>query len=233
MNKKILISDYDQTFYLNDIDIQLNKIAVDDFRKQGNIFIFATGRSYLDFKRIVDKYNLSYDYAILNHGTTILDNDDNIIDNIFINNDILNNLEEALELKKATKCFCCSKLKSRLNFKQTELTKIHVEYGLESYTVAAISKVKRNYSDFLNLYRIGKTTIEIISSKANKAVAIKKLLKHLNFDKNDIYVVGDGSSDYEMIKEFNGYAMDNALPQIKKVAKNYTANVSSLINKIM
>ena len=52
-------------------------------------------------------------------------------------------------------------------------------------------------------------------------------------DKNDIYVVGYGSSDYGMIKEFNGYAMNNALPQIKKVAKNYTANVSSLINKIM
>ena len=46
---KLLISDYDQTFYLNDEDIEINKKAVDKFRKDGNIFIIATGRSYMDF----------------------------------------------------------------------------------------------------------------------------------------------------------------------------------------
>lgn len=31
--KKILVSDYDQTFYINDEDIQKNKIAVNKFMK--------------------------------------------------------------------------------------------------------------------------------------------------------------------------------------------------------
>ena len=37
VNKKILISDYDQTFYLNDNDIEKNKIAIKKFREQGNL----------------------------------------------------------------------------------------------------------------------------------------------------------------------------------------------------
>ena len=47
--KKLLVSDYDQTFYINDEDIEKNKIAVNEFRNQGNIFAIATGRSYYDF----------------------------------------------------------------------------------------------------------------------------------------------------------------------------------------
>ena len=45
MNKKIIISDYDQTFYINDEDIEKNKIAVSEFEAKGNLFIIATGRS--------------------------------------------------------------------------------------------------------------------------------------------------------------------------------------------
>ena len=33
--KKVLVSDYDQTFYINDEDIEKNKLAVSEFRKEG------------------------------------------------------------------------------------------------------------------------------------------------------------------------------------------------------
>ena len=51
--KKVLISDYDQTFYLNDKDIEENKKVIKRFRELGNIFIIATGRSYMDYKNKV------------------------------------------------------------------------------------------------------------------------------------------------------------------------------------
>lgn len=38
--KKILVSDYDQTFYLNDEDIEKNKTSVKKFRNQKNNKIF-------------------------------------------------------------------------------------------------------------------------------------------------------------------------------------------------
>ena len=77
--KKILVSDYDQTFYLNDQDIEENKKAVKKFKEAGNIFIIATGRSFLDFKNKVNSYHFDYDYVILNHGATLLDKDDHVL----------------------------------------------------------------------------------------------------------------------------------------------------------
>ena len=97
-NKKILVSDYDQTFYLNDEDIEINKKAVAKFRKEGNIFVIATGRSHFDFHNKVDKYNFEYDYVIINHGATILDKNDKIFANFSINNEIINNIKKDLQL---------------------------------------------------------------------------------------------------------------------------------------
>ena len=61
--KKILVSDYDQTFYIGDEDIEKNKIAVNRFRNKGNIFIIATGRSYEDFMGKKKQYNIRVSFV--------------------------------------------------------------------------------------------------------------------------------------------------------------------------
>ena len=99
-NKKIIVSDYDQTFYINDEDIEKNKVAVSKFEEKGNIFIIATGRSFLDFKKKVDTYNINYNYAILNHGATIIDNKDNIIYNCSIDNSVISKIKNEIHLDK-------------------------------------------------------------------------------------------------------------------------------------
>ena len=82
--KKILVSDYDKTFYLNDEDIEKNKIAVEKFRKERNVFVIATGRSYYDIQKKISEYKINYDYLIINHGASILSEKDEIIYNFHI-----------------------------------------------------------------------------------------------------------------------------------------------------
>lgn len=89
VNKKILISDYDQTFYLNDNDMEKNKIAIKEFREKGNLFVIAIGRSYFDFRNKAILYNIDYDYVIINHGATILDKQNNILANFPLKNEII------------------------------------------------------------------------------------------------------------------------------------------------
>ena len=101
--KKILVSDYDQTFYLNDQDIEINKKEVENFKKYGNIFIIATGRSFLDFKNKVNAYDINYDYVILNHGATVLDKYDNIIFNFPICNEVIKNIKKDVFLEECIK----------------------------------------------------------------------------------------------------------------------------------
>lgn len=92
--KKLLVSDYDQTFYLDDFDIEKNKKAVTKFKSKKNIFVIATGRSYYDFYNKQKKYNFNFDYAILNHGTTIINKNGKVLTNISINNDIIEDIKE-------------------------------------------------------------------------------------------------------------------------------------------
>ena len=228
---KVLVSDYDKTFYVNEFDIRKNLQAVDKFRKLGNIFIIATGRSYLDFKKKVNDYNLKYDYVLLNHGATILDDKDNVLLNIPIDNLDLNIVND-LKLDKTIEHFCCSELESRVGFDYPNLTKIAVRY----LPLVNIPKIKENlekkYSN-INAYLVSINMLEIISNKIDKSKSIEYLRNKLKIDKDDIYTVGDGETDIDMIKNYHGYAMNSSVKELKKYAIEEIKRVSELINKII
>ena len=229
--KKVIVSDYDQTFYLNDEDIENNKKAVSKFKEKGNIFVIATGRSYFDFQNKVKLYNFDYDYVIINHGATILDKNDNIIVNFPIKNEIINNIKEDLDLEKSIKWFCCSKLESRVDFK--DLTKINVKYNNKEVAMNINKLINNKYSNYINSYYVTGNSVEIISDKTNKSNAINLLLEKLNVSKEEVYTIGDGYSDIEMIKDFNGYAMTNSVDELKVIAKKEYKSVSELIDEII
>lgn len=230
--KKLLVSDYDQTFYINDEDIEKNKIAVNEFRKKGNIFVIATGRSYADFMKKKNQYNIEYDYLIINHGATILDKKENIIFNEKIPNEILDSLKFDLHIENSERNFCCSILESRVDFKYKNLTKIHVKYNDLEYSNKILKKLEEKYNSFLNSYLVSGNSIEIISKNANKSKAIKLLSKEIEIVQEEIYTIGDSYSDFEMVKDYNGYAMKESVDGLKNVALEEIDSVSDLIRKI-
>lgn len=231
--KKVLVSDYDQTFYLNDEGIEINKKAIAKFRKEGNIFVIVTGRSYFDFYNKVNVYNLEYDYVIINHGATILDKNDNIFATFSIRDEIINNIKKDLQLDKSIESSCCSKLESRVDFEHKDLTKIAVIYNSKEEAMTINEIINDKYKDYVNSYYVTENSLEIISNKINKANAIHLLLKRLNISRENVYTIGDSYSDIEMIKDFNGYAMINSVDELKQVATKEYESVSNLIDEIM
>mgnify|MGYP000106677507 CR=1 FL=1 len=230
--KKLLVSDYDQTFYLNDEDIEKNKIAVKEFRNKGNIFVIATGRSYGDFMKKKEQYNIEYDYVIINHGATILDKEDNIIFETIMPNEILDSLKSDLHIENTERHFCCSLLESRVEFEHKNLTKVHVKYNDLEYSNEIQKNLEEKYGDVLNIYYVSGNSIEIISKNTNKSKSIKLLSEKIEIKQEDIYTIGDGYSDIEMIKDYNGYAMNESVQELKNVAIEEINNVSELIEKI-
>ncbi len=231
--KKVIISDYDKTFYINDEDIEKNKKIISQFMKQGNLFIIATGRSFFDFKNKVATYNLEYDYVILNHGATILDNNDNILYNASINNNTIKNIKQDLQLSKSIKHFCCSKLESRVDFNYKDLTKINVKYNEENDAININNQINKKYNDYINSYYIGNNSLEIISNGTNKSKAIKLLINKLGINTSEIYTIGDGNSDIQMVKDFKGYCMRDSVKELKDVAIKEYDSVSKLVKDIL
>lgn len=196
------------------------------------MFIIATGRSYKDFIKKREQYNIKCDYVIINHGATILDKDDNIIFKSIIPNEILDNLKMDLHIENTEKHFCCSLLESRVGFEHKNLTKVHVKYSNLEYSNEIQRKLEEKYGDILNIYYVSGNSIEIISKNTNKSKAIKLLSEKLKIGQDEIFTVGDGYSDIQMVKDYKGYAMKESVAELKKIAIEEVDSVSNLIEKI-
>ena len=69
------------------------------------------------------------------------------------------------------------------------------------------------------------TNIEINDINATKGLILAKVAEKMGIKKEEVAILGDSSNDYSMFAEFpNSFAMENALPEIKKVAKYITAS---------
>ena len=65
--------------------------------------------------------------------------------------------------------------------------------------------------------------IEISHIEAQKGLILAKVIEKMGIDRSEVIVLGDSFNDYSMFAEFeNSYAMENAIPEIKKIAKYIT-----------
>lgn len=229
---KILVSDYDNTLYTNENVIKRNVEAINRFMKE-NIFVVATGRSYLDFIYFSKKYGINYNYLIVNYGATIIKND-SVIYNETIENDIKDKILDILELEHATYSFSCIEKDNRNTLKDHNITKIHTRYQTKEKAYAIYKKVLNLYGNYVNCYFVNHGLgIEIISKKVDKATAITKLIQIEKLNDMDIYTIGDSYSDIEMIASFNGVALSNSISEIKERAVMEVSNVFDLVNEII
>lgn len=233
MEKKLVVSDYDRTLYLNDSDIKINTEIIKKFRANNNFFIVATGRSLYHFNIMKEKYNINYDFLILNHGAEIRDNKNNLIYYETIDNDIKNQLINKIDIENTIDNLNFTLDKSFTNINDKNLIKINLKYKTYENAIKIRDNLNKEYKDYINCYYVNNNAIEIISNKTNKSYAINILKDKLNIEDKNIYVIGDGYSDFEMIKDFNGYCMENSIDCIKEIAKKEYSSVSELIKDII
>ena len=231
--KKLLASDYDQTYYLNDSDIIRNIEKNKRWIDKGNIFAIATGRSYQDLKNKKNKYNFIFDYAILNHGATIIDKNENILWNKSISNKIITEIKTNLDKSNYISYFCCSTLESRVDFNHSNLAKIAVTFDNKEKALKKAEELNRLFKNDIKAFYVNKNSVEIISNKTSKEQAIQYLAKINHIDKSEIYTIGDGYSDINMIKAFQGYGMEQSVGEVKINAKKVYNSVSLLIEELL
>lgn len=81
--------------------------------------------------------------------------------------------------------------------------------------------------------------VDIIPLGASKGTAIQKLQKQLNIKPEECVAFGDYLNDYEMMQSvYYSYAMENAIPELKKVARfiappNYENGVTTTIRNLL
>lgn len=229
--KKILVSDYDDTFYINEEDV-LENVRLLNENCDKFMFIIATGRSFYDYDKKRKLYNIKSEYVIINHGAFII-KDDKLIYNESINEKIKNELIRDLEIDNCQEYFMCSGLDSRVDINTKNLTKIHIKYDTFEKTMEILEIINKKYDKYINSFLVSNNyAIEIVSSKVDKKNAILKILELEKLKEENVYTIGNGATDYEMLNYFNGYAMEYSSSKIEELNLEKIKSVSILIEKL-
>lgn len=221
----MLVSDYDDTL---NIEKEKNLKYIKKFMKN-NIFVIATGRSYISIKQRlkIDMNGLMPDYLITNHGATILNNKNEVINTHFIEKEIVNKILTLID----------KKIKYKINFYGAKkfnenINKIMLIFKSIDEATDTFNKIKK--ANLVTVYLINREgkfpKVEIINKKVNKAKAIEFIEKLEN--PNKIEVIGDGTQDIEMIKKYNGNCMFNAVDKVKEISKKQYKYVYKLIEEL-
>lgn len=79
--------------------------------------------------------------------------------------------------------------------------------------------VREELGEGFNVYRSEPYFLEIMAEGIDKAASLGRLLEHLNMSREEMICCGDGLNDVTMIEYAGlGVAMENAAPEVKKVA---------------
>ena len=107
-----------------------------------------------------------------------------------------------------------------------------VSVELENAENAAkiVPLIAAKYGKWLTPLQNGRC-IDIVPQGVGKAQGIYKIAEFYGAKWEDIITVGDNINDIDMLKEFNSYAMENGVDEVKRIAKNITKSVTELIKK--
>lgn len=199
----LLVSDYDQTVSTDDLSIRFNIKQINEFRKNGNLFMLSTGREYSSIKGEVKKWNIKYDYLSCADGTTMYDRDDKLI---FISKMDRDDVKVSEFLKK--------QYGQKINIYDiiSDNSNIPEEKVIQIFDINFI-QISRDITKFLDENLINSTystnlnCIYLKHKEASKSLTIQYLENEIGIEKRNIFTIGDHNNDYEMIRDYNGFTM--------------------------
>ena len=226
--KKLIVSDFDNTLFIDEENLKKNLLYIRKFQEAGNIFSIATARSFQSFSTVANKYNLIYDYVILNNGATVLDKNNEIISNHPLDDVVVKSIIK--KIKRENYRLYTPFLEDEKEIKS--ITKLRYLFSSREEAFKLIKELS-SFKDCPIAVFLNEINVDITSLDTNKSIAIKDIIAKEKVKRNDVYTIGDGANDAEMLADFNGYAMVVSHPNLSKIVKNTYEQVFYLIDEIM
>lgn len=227
-NKKILISDFDGTLFVNDKEILENAKMIKEFRAKGNIFIISTARNYSSMKEACNKYNIEVDYFFCDLGAVLLDNEGNVLYKKYISLDDRKNIETViLDYEKIAVV-----KRYGTTSKQDKDVQNVVEYKIES-NYETLEEIKKKLDKVIKNVKTQITEDNrLIIHTSTKEQIIDIFINKNNIDINSIFTIGDELDDLEMLIQYNGYRMNKSNKKLQESNICSINSVSELIRAI-
>lgn len=236
---KLFVTDYDGTLYTEDKAMKKNITALKKLRKKDFLIVISTGRSYISIKNQIEMYDIPYDYISCADGSITYDKTGKIINMFTLDRKIIEAFENFYkDLSYEEIQFSYPTGYENILREDAELLGINVCIDSTLYNkklLKAFLSLKKLYPkyNYLAYEHPNYSYLCIKPNGVSKSYSLKELQKQLNINSNDIYVIGDSSNDYELIKDFKGVCMTNSYPDIIKLSKKRYVEVYEYIEEIL
>ena len=231
----LLCSDFDGTLYNGKVIPEDNMKAIRHFRENGGLFSVVSGRDSAFLHSFFDGY--SFGVPVVNYNGAVIYDFDNrkIISEHFMTgitmehfNTILREVQGVCRFSFFQSSGVTREPIDRHGSVNPEriknLYKFAVNISGESADwVAGRDKLRELMSDY-SVVRSYEDYVEILEPECTKAPSTKRLKQMVGAD--TLVCVGDYENDIEMVKNADiGYAVANAVPELKAVADRISVSV--------
>lgn len=259
---KWIISDMDGTLLVEPNKLPDDFDEIMDLLKQHNImFSPASGRQYQALVSQFPKYKDDLLF-ISENGTYVCQHDKEIFSATLPDTAVQKIIDETAKLPKVEIVLSGKKggyiisqnkeFHDELNLYYTQYKILHdfsevddeiIKISLcDCFNRDSLNNVYKKFlplADEMQVILSSDIWVDIIPLGINKGVAIQKLQKKLNIKPEECVAFGDYLNDYEMMQSvYYSYAMENAIPELKKVARyiappNYKNGVVKTIRQLL
>ena len=234
---KVLVSDYDGTFYTDESNIRINCEVIRRFISEGNMFVLSSGRSLNSLMDKVNEYNIPYTHLSCCDGSFLFDKEKLLMYANTVSHDVKDIFSELAKLKRHKRIEYANPEDYSVEYDKLKLIG-SVAFTLNEDKVdrefmRAFRKIRDEHPEYqYDIYGYDREFYYLIRPHGvSKASPIKYLEEHYGINKEDIYTIGDNTNDKELIYYYNGYRIgDNK--DILDVSLNKYNTVYELVNDI-
>ena len=245
---KIAISDFDGTLKNFNNGIPSSNVeAIHRWRKAGNKFGIATGRNIkmLDFD--LKNYDITLDFVICVNGGVVFNKDKEILNSVKISSEIMKDfvkLPMVRDVSNPMIVFCERTVFSirpypgiplelipEISFEEVVKREDVVQFGIKFETVEEASAANAQLEKSFPMLggNQNRNFLDINMRGVNKRYGVDKLLEIMNWQDDEVFVIGDDKNDLPMIRKYKGYTVKNAAPEIQAEATKVYETVGALL----
>jgi Cof subfamily protein (haloacid dehalogenase superfamily) len=244
---KLLVFDVDDTLLAADKVFRQSTInSLNERLEKGDAIAIASGRPYIGIMQFLNKLEDGKKFPIAANGAAVYDLAGHCLHSDALRyQDFLTFYHEHQSiLKEGGSMYCYTldavgyfEMSYFINFEVTwnglparnllqnplgnddPILKIMVTFNNGRWDCLKLSEAEtKKY----HIIRSDPRFLEFMNPGVDKATGVEFLRQYLKVDKSDVYCFGDQGNDVGMISAYQGVAMDNAIPEAKKVAKFVT-----------
>ena len=234
---KIILSDFDGTiFFGKDKDYSKTAAAVKRWQEEGNLFGMVTGRSLTHLLQDLEPLSITPDYYVLSTGATIYNREKKLIDIIGVEgNDIKTICDTASSLdfmftgaSAIDGIYLKQKGQPDIPYNKKFIAgfcRFNTENDADIFEKLIIKKLGNN----ILVMRQG-VYFDMPHITCGKAKGIERLIDILGINEKQVFCVGDGVNDLDMLERFQSYSLHSACEEAKACADKVVTDISEVIN---